>query len=211
MLPSPRSASTASALKNDSAETGHTRGARRQAGGAQGAGAAKKPDPGRRRRVLLKISLAVVVIAVTLAIDLLTKRWADHNLVLGETHELLPFFFFQRTANTGVAFGLLGGNTALIVVSNIVAMIVVCLYIAWEHRPILAGIAGGSVLGGSLGNLVQRLTADGHVTDWMKFPHWPNFNMADVFIDAGIAAVVLGLIIQAVQVWRAGRKQSSPR
>lgn len=198
-------------MKNAAADAGRTPGARKQSSGARGAGAVKKPDPGRHRRVLLKASLAVVVIAVTLTIDLLTKRWADHNLVLGETHELLPFFFLQRTANTGVAFGLLGGNTALIVVSNIVAMIVVCLYIIWEHRPLLASIAGGSVLGGSLGNLIQRLTADGHVTDWMKFPHWPNFNMADVFIDAGIAAVVLGLIIQAVQMWRAGRKQSASR
>lgn len=169
----------------------------------------KKSDSGRRRRIILKIVLGVVVVAICVAIDLLTKRWAEQNLVLGETQKILPFFSLQRTANSGVAFGMLGGSTAVIVAANVVAMIVVCLYIAWERHAVLAGIAGGAVLGGSIGNLVQRLTNDGHVTDWMKFPHWPNFNMADVFIDAGIAAVVLGLIIQAVIVWRAGRRQPS--
>jgi signal peptidase II len=168
-----------------------------------------KPDPGRTRHILVKIALGAVILAACVAIDLLTKRWAEQNLVSGETQKILPFFYLQRTANSGVAFGMLGGNTAVIVVANVVAMIVVCVYMAWERHAVLAGIAGGAVLGGSIGNLAQRLTNDGHVTDWMKFPHWPNFNMADVFIDAGIAAVVLGLIIQAVIVWRAGRRQPS--
>jgi len=62
------------------------------------------------------------------------------------------------------------------------------------------------VVGGSVGNLVQRLSGDGHVTDFLKFPHWPNFNMADVFIDAGIAAIVIGLVWEAVRLYRAGRR-----
>jgi signal peptidase II len=104
----------------------------------------------------------------------------------------------------------LGGSTSVIVVANIVAMLVVGLYVAMERRAVLAGIAGGVVLGGSLGNFVQRITADGHVTDFLKFPHWPNFNMADVFIDAGIAAIFLGLVGQAVLAWRLQRGRSSP-
>ncbi len=169
----------------------------------------KKHDPARRKHIILKIALGAVVLAVCATIDLLTKRWAEHNLVLGETREILPFLDLQRTANNGVAFGMLGGSTAVIVVANVVAMIIVCIYMAWERHAVLAGMAGGAVLGGSIGNLVQRLTNDGHVTDWLKFPHWPNFNMADVFIDAGIAAVVLGLIVQVVIIWRAGRRQPS--
>jgi signal peptidase II len=151
----------------------------------------------------------VVCLAVSLTIDLLTKRWAEQNLVMGETNKVLPFLYLQRTANNGVAFGLLGGSTALIVVANVVAMLVVCLYAFVEKHAVLAGIAGGVVLGGSLGNMVQRLTADGHVTDFLKFPHWPNFNAADIFIDGGIAVIFLGLVIQAVVAWRSQRDRSA--
>ena len=69
----------------------------------------------------------------------------------------------------------------------------VCFYVLLERRPILAGVAGGLIIGGSLGNLVQRLSGEGKVTDFMKFPYWPNFNMADVFLVVGIVIVFLGL------------------
>jgi signal peptidase II len=163
----------------------------------------------RRRRPLLKWSLLASMAAVALSLDLVTKHLAEQRLPLGATDEVLPFFYLQRTANAGVAFGLLGGKIALIVVANVVALIVVGVYVYFERRPFLAGIAGGSIVGGSLGNMIQRLSGDGHVTDFMKFPHWPNFNMADVFIDAGIAAVFLGLVIEAVRVWRAGRRKAA--
>jgi signal peptidase II len=159
-----------------------------------------------RRRAILKWSLFAVVLAIALAVDLVTKRLAEQNLVLGETDKIVPFLYLQRTANDGVAFGLLGGNTPLIIVANVIALLVVGLYVYVDRRPVLAGIAGGMVIGGSLGNMVQRLAGDGHVTDFLKFPHWPNFNMADVFIDAGIAIIVLGLVVEAVRVWRAGRR-----
>lgn len=159
-----------------------------------------------RRRTILKWSLLVVVAAIALTVDLVTKHIAEQQLVLGETNKILPFLYLQRTSNDGVAFGLLGGKTALIIVANIVALLVVAVYVFVERRPLLAGIAGGLVVGGSLGNLVQRITGDGHVTDFLKFPHWPNFNAADVFVDVGIAVIVLGLVVEAIRVWRAARR-----
>ena len=158
------------------------------------------------RRFVIKWVLFVVVLAIALGVDLWTKHLAEQRLVLGEVDEVLPFLYLQRTANDGAAFGLLGGSTTLLVIANVVALLVVGAYVAFEKRPILAGIAGGMVVGGALGNLVQRLD-DGHVTDFLKFPHWPNFNMADVFIDAGIAFIVLGLIVEAVKAWKAGRRK----
>jgi len=160
----------------------------------------------RRRRTILKWSLFLVVVAVAVAVDLVTKDLAEQHLVLGESQKVLPFLYLERTANSGVAFGLLGGRTAVIVVANVIALLIVGAYVFLEPRAVLAGLAGGMVVGGSLGNLIQRLMDDGHVTDFLKFPHWPNFNMADVFIDVGIAVVVLGLLVDAVRVWRAGRR-----
>jgi signal peptidase II len=151
------------------------------------------------------------MMGVALAVDLVTKHLAEARLPEGELREVLPFLYLQRTANDGVAFGLLGGSTTLIIVANVIALLVVTAYVFFERRPILAGIAGGAIVGGSLGNMIQRLVGDGHVTDFLKFPHWPNFNAADVFIDAGLAAVVIGFIVEAARLWRARkRKPASP-
>lgn len=159
---------------------------------------------------MLKWLMLVAMAAICLTADLLTKRMAEQNLAMGDTREVLPFLFLQRTANDGVAFGLMGGRTAVIVLANLVALAVVLVYVFLERRALLAGLAGGAVIGGSLGNLVQRLAGDGHVTDFLKFPHWPNFNLADVFIDAGIAAVCIGLVVEAVRAHRAGRRPVAP-
>jgi signal peptidase II len=168
-------------------------------------------SPATRRRTILKWVLLVVALVFALVVDLVTKQIAERELVLGELHEVFSFFSFQLTANSGVAFGLLSGGGAFIVAANIVAILVVLLYVVLERRPILGGIAGGLIIGGSLGNMVQRLSGDGRVTDFMKFPHWPNFNMADVFLVIGIAAVFLGLMVETVRVYREGRRRTATR
>jgi signal peptidase II len=160
-----------------------------------------------RGRTILKWSLLVAFAGVALAIDLVTKYVAEQHLVLGVTDKILPFFYLERTANDGVAFGLLGGKSAVIAVANILALLIVLLYVFFERRPVLAGIAGGIIIGASLGNMVQRITGDGHVTDFMKFPYWPNFNMADVFLLLGIGIIFLGLVVEAVRAWKAGRQR----
>jgi signal peptidase II len=169
---------------------------------------AKALIPGDRR--LLKWSLFVAVLAIALAIDLVTKHMADSRLVMGESHDVLPFLSLQLTQNNGVAFGMLGGSTALIVTANIFALLVLVAYVLLEKRPVLAGLAGGAIVGGSLGNMIQRMGGDGHVTDFLKFPHWPNFNAADIFIDVGLAAVLIGLVVELVKTWRAKKSAGAP-
>jgi signal peptidase II len=87
----------------------------------------------------------------------------------------------------------------------------VLVYVHMERRAVLAGIAGGLIIGGSLGNIIQRVTGDGRVTDFLKFPYWPNFNLPDVFVVLGIAVVFLGLIVEAVRVLRAGHETPASR
>lgn len=166
------------------------------------------PSLSTKRRTIIKWSVLVVTIAVAIAIDLVTKRLVEQHLAMGEVHKVLPFLDLQRTANDGVAFGLFGGRKAFIIPANIIALLVVLAYVALERRPLLAGISGGVIIGGSLGNLVQRVSGDGRVTDFLKFPGWPNYNMADLFLVVGICAIVLGLIVETVRVWKAGRAQT---
>jgi signal peptidase II len=166
------------------------------------------PSLSSKRRTIIKWSALAVTIALAITIDLVTKNLAEQHLAMGEVRRVLPFLDLQRTANPGVAFGLFGGATAFIIPANIIALVIVAVYVAVERRPLLAGISGGLIIGGSLGNLVQRVTGDGRVTDFLKFPSWPNYNMADVFLVVGICAIVLGLLIETVRVWKAGRAQT---
>jgi len=160
-------------------------------------------------RRLLKWSLFVTILMVALAVDLVTKHFADSRLVEGESRQVLPFLALQLTHNNGVAFGMLGGSTGLIIFANVLALLVVGAYVLFERRAVLAGVAGGIIIGGSLGNMIQRLGGNNHVTDFLKFPHWPNFNAADLFIDVGLAAVIIGIVVEAVMAWRAKRHPST--
>ena len=165
----------------------------------------------RRRRLVVKWALLAVIAGICVAVGLWTTYLAEQRLVIGEVHKILGFLSLQRSTNAGVAFGLLGGRLPVILAANAVAIIVVVVYVQVERRAVLAGIAGGLVIGGSIGNVLQRLTGDGHVTDFIKFPYWPNFNLPDVFIVLGIAVVFLGLLVEAILVFRAGRKAPASR
>jgi signal peptidase II len=169
------------------------------------------PSAPTRRRIILKWSLLVVIAAICTTLALWVGYLVEQRLVLGEVREILPFLSLQRSANSGVAFGLLGGNLAVILPANAIAIAVVLVYVHMERRAILAGIAGGLIIGGSLGNIIQRVTGDGHVTDYLKFPYWPNYNLPDVFIVLGIAIVFIGLLVEAIKVLRSGHKTSASR
>jgi len=145
-------------------------------------------------RPSLKWMLAGTTLLAALTADLALKALVRARLDVGVFHELLPGVGLQHVKNTGVAFGLFAGQSALIIAAPVISIIVILAYIALETRARLAGIAGGLLLGGSLGNLVERL-GSGEVTDFIRLPHWPNFNLADVFIVAGVALVATGILL----------------
>jgi signal peptidase II len=143
--------------------------------------------------------LAASAAAATLALDLLSKRIIQGTMALGQPGipgdeiRLLPFLTLQRASNHGVAFGLLSGRTWVIVPAACLALVLVVVYMVLEPRPLVAGLAGGMLIGGSLGNLLERVT-QGHVTDFLRLPHYPTFNLADIFIVVGVALVAVSLL-----------------
>lgn len=122
----------------------------------------------------------------------------------GESIRLLPFLYLEHTTNQGVAFGMFSGRLTLIVPAVLLGIVAILVYVSLEPRPVLAGVAGGLLLGGTLGNLVQRLTAEGRVTDFLRIPHWPTFNVADMCIVAGVVLVVYSLFAGS-GMWDRGR------
>lgn len=149
----------------------------------------------------VKWLLAAAVAAAAFALDWVTKAVVRDTMVVGERHDLLAFLYFERTVNQGVAFGLFSGRISIILVANLLALGVVVVYMLMETRPVIAGVLGGLLIGGSLGNIVERILRGGQVTDFLKIPYWPNFNLADVFIDTGAVLVAVSLIL----AWRRGR------
>ncbi|NOX44988.1 MAG: signal peptidase II [Caldiserica bacterium] len=147
------------------------------------------------RTKLLPFALAGLVLAV----DQLLKHLVVSALAPGESFALLPgVLYLSRVHNTGSAFGILRGRNPLLAV----LVAAVSLGVVWAlQRGVLRGrwerVGGGLVLGGALGNLLDRLIR-GYVVDYVDFRLFPAFNLAD-------ASVVVGALLLAVgMLWRRG-------
>lgn len=150
----------------------------------------------------------VAAMLVVLVADQATKSWAVDRLNPlsgGGPIELFWTFDFRLAYNTGMAFSAGSGRGPLI---GAVALCVVAglLWAAREITSAWARVVVGIVVGGALGNVVDRLFRGpapggedgfmkGAVIDFIYVDWWPTFNVAD-------AAVVVGGILLALMVWR---------
>ena len=101
-------------------------------------------------------------------------------------------FELANVRNKGVAFGLLAGGEAPVLLITLGALALLLTYFAFHaHAPSL-WLAVGLLCGGAVGNLVDRLRINA-VIDFLDPPMWPAFNVADVAIVAGVALLVLTL------------------
>jgi signal peptidase II len=143
-------------------------------------------SPGRTTLAAAGVAVAVVIL------DQLTKALVRGGLDPGETRELLPFLDLVNVRNSGVAFGFLAGGGALLVVGTAIALLALVAFFLTHSRRPLVWLPTGLLLGGAAGNLIDR-ARDGSVTDFVKFPHFPAFNVADTAITLGVVALVLVL------------------
>ncbi|HEX3946336.1 MAG TPA: signal peptidase II [Acidimicrobiales bacterium] len=94
--------------------------------------------------------------------------------------------------NSGSAFSLFTGDTAVVVVVAVI-LVAVLGWLAWRAPSTAVAVAVGLVLGGALGNLADR-TFRGHhgrVVDFVTLTHWPTFNVADACITVGVILLLL--------------------
>jgi signal peptidase II len=138
-----------------------------------------------RRTALLT---ALVAVAVVVA-DQITKAIVRANISRVEEIDLVLGVKLIHTRNTGVAFSLFSGGGPLIVIIAIVALgALLAFFLTHLHRP-LVWLPTGLFLGGAAGNLIDRVRL-GAVTDFVKIPHWPAFNVADICITFGVLTLV---------------------
>jgi signal peptidase II len=133
---------------------------------------------------------AATLAAAVVVLDQATKQLASSVLDAGERVGLLLGFEFADVRNTGIAFGLLADGQGLLIAVTVGALALVLGYFALDPSRPGMWVAVGLLVGGATGNLADRVRED-EVIDFFDPPLWPAFNLADVAIVAGIAALVL--------------------
>ena len=146
-----------------------------------------------------------VVALLTLAIDQVSKSLVVTRLELGQSMDLAswlaPIFQLTYVTNTGVVFGLLRGLGNLFSVVPLAVILVVLLY--YRRLPpghVLVRICLGLLLGGAIGNLVDRLLR-GSVVDFIDVNFWPLrdfplYNLADASIVTGVGILALTILLE---------------
>ena len=126
-----------------------------------------------------------------LVLDQVSKHTIGTSLQPGQVKTLIPgVLHLVYVRNTGVAFGALGGGGALVYVLEGVALLALIGFLAARPGRRWLWLPTGMLLGGAIGNLIDRV-ARGSVIDFIKLPHWPAFNVADIAITFGVVILVL--------------------
>jgi signal peptidase II len=128
--------------------------------------------------------LAVAVIVI--ACDQVTKALVDGNIARGDGEDLVLGIRLVNVRNTGVAFSSLQGAGALIGVIVAIALGALLWYFARNAGRPLIWLPTGMLLGGALGNVIDRIR-EGAVVDFIKaVEFWPAFNVADISVTLGV-------------------------
>ena len=133
-----------------------------------------------------------LTVGLVVAVDQLTKKLARDGVRPGEEDPIFPALKLVNVRNEGVAFGIDAGGKTLVIALIALALLALVLYFARHSARPLIWLPTGLLIGGALGNIVDRIR-DGAVTDFLKIPAWPAFNIADVAITFGVIALVLVL------------------
>ncbi len=152
------------------------------------------PGIGTRIGIGSHFLLALLVIVV----DQWSKSWVLATLAAGDVQPVTPFFDLVLAFNTGAAFSLLADrsgwqNTFFVLVAVAASALIAWLIGRYRHERLFCrGL--GLILGGALGNLLDRLHI-GAVVDFLSFHaagwYWPAFNLADSAITMGAVLVVI--------------------
>jgi len=161
-----------------------------------------------------KFSVPIVSALLLGAADQASKVWAVRTLPLFELRDIVPGFFgLVHVRNTGVAFSLLSNLDhrwvhPLLILATVLAMGAVLAYIAFLPCRGAAPVGLGLILGGAIGNLIDRARL-GYVVDFLDLywrnHHWPTFNVADVGITAGVVLLLIDMVVSPKEPGDASR------
>jgi len=149
---------------------------------------------GKWRQNVLFFLTALLIVAA----DQFSKIWI-RSYPEGQPIFDAGFFRITHIHNTGAAFGLFQGHSFALTIVTLVGIAVILLFalLLYRHSPyldnMLSRVALGLVLGGTVGNLIDRLCF-GYVTDFIDFGFWPAFNIADSAVTVGVIMFAYSLL-----------------
>lgn len=153
----------------------------------------------RRGGVWLLWSVLVVIL------DQWSKSWMNTHLVLGESVRVCPFLNWTLSYNTGAAFSFLSHQGGWqVILFSVVSVVVICVLCVVLCRTALRdwciGLGMSSVLGGAVGNLIDRILFH-RVTDFIDVHwgswHFATFNVADTMISVGVVLLFFSWIVSS--------------
>ncbi len=138
--------------------------------------------------------LSYTIAFIVFFIDQITKLIVSSNFKLGESVPvILNIFHLTYAHNKGISFGVfqnLDMPKIIIAITIIIILFLVFLKDKIFHKCLSSDIFFGLILGGAIGNLVDRLRFN-YVIDFFDFRIWPIFNVADTSISVGIIGVII--------------------
>lgn len=168
-----------------------------------------------------KLRIFAIASLLCFAADQASKIWIDTHLTYADRISVIEgFFYLTHVRNPGAAFSTFVDLqptvrlTFFISVSLAAIAIIFSFYRKLAPRDRLSALALGLILGGALGNLVDRITR-GEVVDFLHFRlwtgySWPDFNFADSFIVVGVALLVLELLASEGESRASGSGSPAP-
>ena len=132
---------------------------------------------------------AALVAAGTVAADQAVKALVRSTIERGDEVELFLGIQLVNVRNRGIAFGLLSDGGVLLVLFALAALAALLVFFARHRDRPLVWLPTGLLIGGAAGNLIDRVR-DSAVTDFIDFPAWPAFNVADIAITFGVLTLL---------------------
>ena len=145
--------------------------------------------------------LSLLGAAVLVVLDQLIKHWATVALLPVGSMEVLPGIVELRYClNDGMAFSMLAGKQGLLIGVTSVMLVAVLVMLFVRKMPLAERIAWTLVLGGGVGNLIDRVL-NGVVVDYINvlFMHFAIFNFADICVCVGVGLLMLVLLLDSTK------------
>jgi signal peptidase II len=143
-----------------------------------------------------KLRVLLIVAALVVILDQLSKLWVRDNLPQIAKIELLPGFLdLVHVENTGAIFGLFSNHTEVFTALGIAGLVIILVFLYYFSPATTMGMLSFAlILGGVVGNLIDRLRL-GYVIDFISIHlqelfYWPPFNIADAAMTVGIFMLI---------------------
>ncbi len=174
-------------------------------GDAGGAADVTIATAGSRAHWFVFVGIAILVMIV----DQLAKAWLVANVSAGEVVNVVgDFVRLILSQNSGALFGLFADNAVMFGIASLIVVGLIVGYHARAGRSLYLSIALGLLLGGALGNLIDRLRL-GHVIDFVDIGigglRFYTFNLADAAISTAIVMLIGAALFPALIGWREKR------